>query len=448
MSAQITSLLAKKSLSEIQANLSNLTETQGPDGSHYYAESLGNVDCVRYTDNGIAYQPEGREIKAPLANEILLLPTSVSLCGTDLSLIEKAQNGKLPPETQNKVVGHEVAGFIVGMGSAVTGWKLGQYVCLDSHFSCQQPDHHSFQDCVMSGKSCDGIAGGIRGALKTDGTRAETYDGYWSRVIAIPASALPLELPLTTAQHLKAPSTLESLGNIYMIVESIQHAGFLDAPEETLCIVNGLGATGYPMAAVATHYGFKVVGINPSEGKRKFAEEQGACVETYSSLAEIGDKVNNYKKVVVIVTADVPVAHEQAIQFLNALPATMQRLAIIFGLFSDPKQALPFVPAPYDTMPQRDFVFSRQSCVTEAGVTVTGVCGRDITAWEMLLKDLQPDAQGNPPHLVTMLNAAQYQVPSTDALFTIAKTLNAGPKAVEALLAENKALKLVANFLA
>lgn len=448
MSPLIPSLFEKKSLFDIQKQLLSLPETQGKDGSRYLNECVGAVDCVRYSDTGIEFQPNGRTVQAPLPHEILLLPTSVSLCGTDLALIEKAQEGKLPPETQHKVVGHEAAGFIVGLGSEVTGWELGQYVCLDSHFACQRLGHHSFQDCVMSGKSCDGIAGGIRGTLKADGARAETYDGYWSRVIAIPASALPLELPLKTAQHLKAPSTLESLGNIYMIVESIQQAGFLDKPEETLCIVSGLGATGYPMAAVATHYGFDVMGINPSEGKRTFALQQGACQETFAQLEEVATKVKNYKKVVIVVTADVPAAHEQALQFLNTVvPAETERLAIIFGLFADPALPLPLVPAPYDTMPQREFVFSRHSCITPSGVQVIGVCGRDIGAWEMLLKDLQPDAQGNPPHLVAMLNAAQYQVPGTDVLKTIAETLNQGTKAVESTLAQQHALKLVANLL-
>lgn len=416
-------------------------------GSTYLEEALGAVDCVRYTTAGIEFETNGRTIQPPLPDEVLLLPTSVSLCGTDLALIEKALHGQLPKESLAKVVGHEAAGFIVGVGSNVKNWKIGQYVCLDSHFSCGNNNHHSFQDCVMSGKGCDGIAGGIRGALQTDGTRAEPYDGYWSRIIAIPASALPIELPLEIAQHLKAPSTLESLGNLYMIIGQMKKIGLTENPAKTLCVVSGLGATGYPMAAVATHYGFPVVGINPSEGKRNFAVEQGAVKFAFPTLQEVSPELETYENIVIVVTADHPSAHEDALKFLHTTAASKKRkVAILFGLYADPKQPIAGAPKEFETLPQRDFVFSRKSFTTEDGVEVYGVCGRDLAAWNGLMQDLTP-VQTKPPHLVEMLNAAQLQTTGKDPLEGIAATLNKGAQHVEETLRSNNALKLVANFL-
>jgi len=434
------------SLYEIQKALSSMPTTT-TNGASYLQDVVGAVDCVRYTPNGIEFETNGRTIQPPLPDEVLLLPTSVSLCGTDLALIEKALHGQLPKESMAKVVGHEAAGFIVGVGANVKNWKIGQYVCLDSHFGCGSHDHHSFHDCVMSGKSCDGIAGGIRGALKDDGTRAEPYDGYWSRVIAIPASALPIKLPLDIAQHLKAPSTLESLGNLYMIIGQMKKIGLTQNPEKTLCIVSGLGATGYPMAAVATHYGFHVVGINPSEGKRAFALQQGAVQSAYQTLQEVASELPTYENIVIVVTADHPAAHEDALQFLHEHAQTHKRkVAIMFGLYADLKQPIAGAPQEYATLPQRDFVFSRKSFTTEDGVEVYGVCGRDIDAWNSLMHDLQPQ-NNQPPHLVEMLNAAQLQTTGDDVLEGIATTLNKGAEHVEETLRSQNALKLVANFL-
>jgi hypothetical protein len=148
------------------------------------------------------------------------------------------------------------------------------------------------------------------------------------------------------------------------------------------------------------------------------------------------------------VTADHPSAHESALSFLNeASDVVQRRVAIIFGLFSDPKQPMPQAPSEMSALPQRDFVFSRHSFTTEGGIEVYGVCGRNLEAWQMLMSDLQPDSKGQPPKLVTMLNEAQHQVEGQDPLKSIAQTLNQGSAYVGSLLSQQQALKLVANLL-
>lgn len=434
-------------LTELASRLQKEKVVTEPGGARYYASALGPVACVRYQGQGIVYEPQGRLITPPQKQEILLRPTSVSLCGTDLALIEKAKQGQLPVETQGKVVGHEAAGFIVGLGADVTEWQLGQYVCLDSHYGCGLRGHHHFNDCVNSGLSCDGIAGGIRGTLTEDEQRTDPYHGYWSEVLAIPASALPIELPLEIAQDLKAPSTLESLGNLYMIIGQLKRLGLTETPAQTLLIVSGLGATGYPMAAVAKHYGFTVVGVNPSPSKRDFALAQGAVDHAYANLAEVAPQTSGYEHVVIVVTADQPEAHEAALEFLaTKLAPTQRKVAILFGLYADPKQPLVGAPSPYTNMPQRDFVFSRHHFTLASGLEVYGVCGRDLEAWQGLMQDLKPN-QGEAPALTKMLNAAQLQVTGQPKLKALATLLNQGAATVEAELRAAGALKLVANLL-
>jgi threonine dehydrogenase-like Zn-dependent dehydrogenase len=443
----IASILAKGDLGKIHEAILQESVTIGQDGSRYLDSAIGKFDCVRYVADGIEFQPSGREISVPMANEVLILPTSVSLCGTDIGLIEKARAGQLPAEIVGKVVGHEAAGFVVGVGADVKKWQIGQFVCLESHYCCGYRGHQSFNDCVMSGLSCDGIAGGIRGALNEDNSRADAYDGYWSNILAIPSSALPVELPLDVAENLLAPSTLESLGNLYMIMGQLETLVLTSDPSKTLLVVSGLGATGYPMAAVAKHYGFFVAGINPSASKRDFAKKQGAVDVAYETLDEVLVHKNEFENIVIVVTAGQNSAHEDAMKFLATQASDRKRkVAILFGLYSDPKQPIAGAPEQFAQVPQRDFVFSRQSFKTGEGVEVYGVCGRDLKSWQSLMLDLTP-VNGEIPHLVNMLNAAQLQVLGESALSDIAQTLNQGAAHVESSLRAKNALKLVANLI-
>lgn len=421
-------------------------------------EFVTQADCVRYADDGIEFQPGGLSVSEPKPDEVMILPVAVSLCGTDVALIDKARAGNLSPESNGKVVGHEASGFVVGIGKDVAEageWRIGDMVCLDSHFACQNAEHASFDDCVASGASCDGIVGGIRGALKPNGDRDETHDGYWSRVFTVPVSALPIKLPLDVANHLAAPSTIESLGNIYMMVEQMESVGLLENPSESLVVVSGLGATGYPMAAVAKHYGFDVVGVNPSEGKRSFALDQKVVDSAYQDLSMLKSHVPGKKNVIVIVTAGVEQAHQEALDWLESLTEETgieRRAAIIFGLFSDAEKPLPYCPADLLTkqgqpLPQRDFVFSRKSFETKSRTEVYGVCGRDLRSWQMLMTDLAPNDQGQPPRLVEQLNAAIHVLHGDNSLQEIAEILNQGSDSVKSFLKESGKLKLAACFI-
>ncbi|MEN5058292.1 alcohol dehydrogenase catalytic domain-containing protein [Sphingobacterium kitahiroshimense] len=54
-------------------------------------------------------------------DEVLLKIKRVSICGTDLH----AYNGKQPFFTYPRILGHEVSAEIVGLGTSVIGFKVG-----------------------------------------------------------------------------------------------------------------------------------------------------------------------------------------------------------------------------------------------------------------------------------------------------------------------------------
>lgn len=421
-------------------------------GNRYLEHYIDSFDCVRYQGQGLVFQENGLKINPPTKDQVLLLTTAVSLCGTDLEIMKKARQNQLPNEAMGKVVGHEAAGIVVGLGAEVRDWQIGQLVCLDSHFACSRSGHEHFDDCVASGKGCDGIVGGIRGAMDDQGQRLDPPDGYWSQVISVPASALPLELPIEIADSFKASSTLESLGNIYMMVVKMKELGLLEEPQRTLCVVVGLGATGYPMAAVASHHGLTTVGINPSTWKQEFAIKNGACQLTYPNIESLPSKQTleeelgqSWDQVLVIITTGDDATHQYALDVLEKSNSPWKRkMAIIFGLFADPKQAMPHAPSDMASLPQRDFVFSRHEFKTPNATEVYGVCGRNLASWRMLFEDLQTK-EGKPSSLVETFNQAYYQV--EDGLAGIGQLLNQGQAAVQKVLTQNKKLKVVANLI-
>ncbi|HEY7656779.1 MAG TPA: alcohol dehydrogenase catalytic domain-containing protein [Burkholderiales bacterium] len=71
---------------------------------------------------------------APAPNEAVVEVRACSICGSDLH----AYHGKHPRLTFPRVLGHEFAGEIVALGSAVKGFRAGDRVCCDIDFACGQ----------------------------------------------------------------------------------------------------------------------------------------------------------------------------------------------------------------------------------------------------------------------------------------------------------------------
>jgi threonine dehydrogenase-like Zn-dependent dehydrogenase len=71
---------------------------------------------------------------APAPNEAVVQVRACSICGSDLH----AYHGKHPRLTFPRVLGHEFAGEIIALGSAVRGFHVGERVCCDIDFPCGQ----------------------------------------------------------------------------------------------------------------------------------------------------------------------------------------------------------------------------------------------------------------------------------------------------------------------
>ena len=74
-------------------------------------------------------------VPEPLPHEVLCRVKSVAICGSDPGFISGKTAGVWPP-TYPFVIGHEWAGVVEQVGSAVTLWKPGDRVVGEAHHGC------------------------------------------------------------------------------------------------------------------------------------------------------------------------------------------------------------------------------------------------------------------------------------------------------------------------
>ena len=128
-------------------------------------------------------------------DEVLLRVAACGICGSDVHGYDGSSGRRIPPI----IMGHEAAGTIAAVGSAVTGWTVGQAVTFDSTLFC---GHCSY--CLRGEVNlCDN--------RRVFGVSCAEYrrDGAFAEYLAVPQRvlyALPPTLPFASAAMIEAVS--------------------------------------------------------------------------------------------------------------------------------------------------------------------------------------------------------------------------------------------------
>src|SRR5882724_12474520 len=72
----------------------------------------------------------------PAAEEVLVSVKACGICGSDVHGMDGSTGRRRPPI----IMGHEAAGVVASIGSAVNGWKAGDRVTFDSTIYCGRCD--------------------------------------------------------------------------------------------------------------------------------------------------------------------------------------------------------------------------------------------------------------------------------------------------------------------
>lgn len=175
---------------------------------------------------------------APVAgpDQLIIAPAYVGVCGSDLELVAGHSDEDFPIEYPH-ILGHEWSGTVVGIGSAVGSFELGQLV----------------------------VGHGSLGSNRWFGV---TTDGAMADRFAVPAHVCLVVPAGVSAQR---AAMVEPLA---CVVRGLESVGGANASHTA--VVFGCGTLGLAMIALLASTGAVVVAIDPSARRREIADGLGA----------------------------------------------------------------------------------------------------------------------------------------------------------------------------
>jgi len=207
--------------------------------------------------------------REPGPGEMLVKVSAAGVCGTDMSVYHDAgsyaQRVKIPT-----VLGHEMAGTVVQVGSGVERVRVGDLVSIDSHIPCW---------------ICRACSTGRAHVCPNTRYPGLDIDGAFAEYVTLPASIAWVNPPGTDP---KMAALLEPLGiAVHATLEGHGVAG------QTV-VVNGCGPIGLMNIAVARRFGAsRIIAVDPNPARRKTAELMGADVVldplTASPITQVRD---------------------------------------------------------------------------------------------------------------------------------------------------------------
>lgn len=250
-----------------------------------------------------------RPAPAPGPGEVLLRVDAASICGTDLHLFEWddwAADNLEPP----RVLGHELAGTVAGIGSGVTRVREGDLVGVESHLfdwtcaQCRRGDMHLCRNLRVIGVHTDG--------------------GFAERVVIPEANAVEsngLDPAVVALQ--------EPMGNAV-------HAAFAEPIEGRTVLVTGCGPIGLCAVGIAKAAGASLVIATDTEPYRlELATTMGADLvldaTDPASEERIGDATGGDGVDVVLEMSGAGRALDQALRVI-----TRGGSVSLLGIFAEP----------------------------------------------------------------------------------------------------------------
>ena len=203
------------------------------------------------------------------ADSVLVRVAACGICGSDVHGYDGSSGRRIPP----LVMGHEAAGTIAEVGSAVTDFRVGERVTFDSTVSCGS--------CPF----CERGEVNLCDRRQVVGVSCGDYrrHGAFAEFIAIPARILyrvPDELSLEHAALIEAVSIA-----VHAVRRSQVKRG------ETALVV-GAGMIGLLVMQVLRHVGCKqIVAVDLDESRLALARQLGANSTLVAGNSEIADQL-------------------------------------------------------------------------------------------------------------------------------------------------------------
>lgn len=202
--------------------------------------TMNTLVCLEPTR--LVYQQ--RPIPQPATGEAVLKILTVGICGTDIH----AWSGQQPFFSYPRVLGHEICGEIVSVGSQASDFRVGQRVAVIPYVSC----HH-----------CGACNSGRPNCCENISVIGVHQDGGFSEFLSVPVSnLLAVDDVEPQAAALIEPFSISAHAVRRAAVEQGDHL-----------LVVGAGPIGLGVAAIAKADGAKVIVADTSAQRRAHVEK-------------------------------------------------------------------------------------------------------------------------------------------------------------------------------
>ncbi len=203
---------------------------------------------------------EKRSISEPNSNEAKIKIKTVGICGTDIH----AWGGNQPFFSYPRVLGHEICGEIVQLGSNKSAFNVGQQVAVIPYVACQK---------------CPSCLSGRTNCCENISVIGVHQDGGFADYLNVPVTnLLPAEEITPEAAALIEPFAISA--------HAVRRAA-VQADEAILVV--GAGPIGLGVAAIAHADGAQVVVADTSEARRNH-------VDKYLSLPTVAPSADNFEE--------------------------------------------------------------------------------------------------------------------------------------------------------
>jgi L-iditol 2-dehydrogenase len=245
-------------------------------------------------------------------NEILIRLRATSVCGTDLRIF-KHGHFKIPSGSR-RVLGHEIAGDVVEVGSLVEGYRVGMRVTAPPNIGCGV---------------CEFCRDGYNNMCPNYEAFGISIDGGFQQYMRVPHIALTGGNIFPIPDHLdyQEAALAEPLSCCYNALRSVK------TTHEDVVLIVGAGPIGIMHVMLNRIAGAKkVIVADVRENRLNVAEDFGATETINSKETDLKESVmkatNGRGADVIITAASVPELQTQAIDML----ATHGRVNFFGGL--------------------------------------------------------------------------------------------------------------------
>ena len=219
--------------------------------------------AARYHAAGRPLALDDVPVPDPGPDEVRVRVRAAGVCGTELHFTD----GLYAPARTPMTLGHEAAGTVDAVGSAVTGWAEGDRVAVYYYLFCG-----SCRWCVRGRQNL---------CLAPRGVLAFAADGAFAEHLVVPAHCL-VRLPEQLDFRAAAPLCCAGTTAVHALTEAAVGPG-------EVVVVLGAGGVGLAVVQEARRRGASVVAVSRDRQRRDAAVAAGAVSAV--APAEVADAV-------------------------------------------------------------------------------------------------------------------------------------------------------------